>query len=313
MWSRLFNRGARKGSVTGGGPLIVGPDGRLRMNIRARRRVSERLALGLEGARRWLGDRWRRRWVRTTAAVMAVLMVGVGSAWAWMAFRPRTAPDILHDDLGNVLDFTFVNDGFNDLPLDERLNILEQLFRRLRGMSQSDSAYMAAFAAGLTGRLRQQVEENMRRLMVDMWVDQATRYREVSAADRGRYLDEAFIRMMRMGERVSGFELRGTDQELLERARRDARRDEQRLREMDASGRMPGMDRMGDRIFTEVQRGSAHAGPAERANMARFMRDMTRNLRGQDIDTGRPLDPGERPPGTPGTPNPPAPPTPPAG
>jgi hypothetical protein len=308
MWSRLFNRGARRGRVTGGGPLIVGPDGRLRMNIRARRRLSERLAVGLEGARRWLGDRWRRRWVRVGVAAAAVLMIGVGSAWAWVAFRPRATPDILHDDLGNVLDFTFVHDGFNDLPLEERLNILEQLFRRLRGMSQSDSAYMAAFAAGLTGRLRRQVEENLRRLMVDLWVDQATRYREVPAAERGRYLDEAFIRMMRLGERVSGFEVRGTDQELLERARRDARRDEQRLRELDAAGRMPGMDRMGERIFTEVQRGSAHAGPAERANMARFMRDMTRHLRGQDLDTGRPLEPGQRPPPS----APPTPPTPPA-
>jgi hypothetical protein len=268
----------------------------MRMHLRVRRTLDDRLRASLRGAgdllaRVWV--RWARAWRERRgfrAAVVAgacVLMVS-GSAGGYWLLRGRAAPDMLVADLPDALDFAIASEDFNRLPLEERLRLLEDLFRRLRGMSQGDSVELAAFASGLTGKLRAQLERNARKLAVDVWVDQARRYANLPKERRADFLDQSLLELVRLGERVSGFESGKTDSELLGDAKKNAQRDAARAREADVAKELPGTDVMATRIMREVQKGSEFAPPAERANMSRFMRDMTRNLRGQDLDTGGP-------------------------
>lgn len=274
--------------VTGAGPMLFGPDGKPVINVRYRIPLRDRLRTADEGLRRRVSAVWSRRWVQRSAvgvAMLALLGAGLG---AYLALKPVRVPSALEDDLPDVLSFALLGADFNNLPLKQRLAMLKDLFGRMKGMGQSDSRLLSAFAAGITGKAREQLQKNMEKLFADMWIEEAEQYEKVPPEKRADYLDEALVKMVRNFEDMSGFSEGLSDAEIVERARKDAKRDEKRIQDREAAGKAPGMDSMATRVMDTVQSGSEFAKPAQRGQMALFARDLTRNLRGQDLATGKP-------------------------
>lgn len=240
----------------------------------------------LREAGAWLGGQWSKPLVRRLTVSVLTVMVAGGSAFAYTHLRTRPAPDVFEDDLADVLDYTLLSDDFNKLPLDERLALMKDLIKKIKGMDSNDSALMAAFAAGITGKARAQVQKNAEKLMVDVWDRFAEEYTEVPPEDREAYLDKAFVDFTRMAEEISGFSTGMDDQKRLDEARKQAKRDEEQFRKMQRPTMDPG--RSGQFLQWANTRGQALATPEQRGRMAGFGRDMTRRLRGQDIATGRP-------------------------
>lgn len=231
-----------------------------------------------------LGQWFKRPRVRAGALVLCGLLVVGGAVGAYVALRTRPTPDYLIDDLDDVLDYTFLTAEFNRLSLEKRLALVKDLVKRIKGMGNGDSALMAAFAAGITGKAREQLQANIERLMIDIWDDFALRYANVPEGDRDAWLDNAFIEFSKMAEDIAGSTRTVSDAERLAEGKKNAQRDQERAKERDR-----GMNaRFGGFIFQTVERGSNQASPAQRARMAQFSLEMTRHLRGQDAKSGKP-------------------------
>jgi len=234
------------------------------------------------------GDVLRRPRVRRGAAIAAVLLVLGGGAGLYLWLRPVPQPDYLIDDLDDVLGYTFLTDGFNNLPLQERLALIKDLVRRIQGMGSSDSALMAAFAAGITGEARDKLRKNIERLGIDLWDDYAKRYADVPPDKREEWLDDAFVDFSKQMEEIAGQPRNKTKEERLAEARKNAQRGQEIARERDRG--MNGQFASG--IYGVVNKGSEQATPGQQARMAQFGVQMTRRMRGQDLNTGKPKDPG---------------------
>lgn len=220
-----------------------------------------------------------RRWTLRVGPPL-VLAIGVG---LFLAFKPPSKPDFERDNLRRVLDYALLTDQFNRLPVEERIRLVGQLAQRFQNMSSGDSALMAAFAAGIAGKAREQVEQNASRLMIDLWDKYAVDYARVPVEERGAFLERALLEMTRLGEAFGARPDTRSDQERLAEARRQAQRDEQNLRE----GRNAPPARAQGRIIHFLRENVAsHAAPAQRARGQLMLRDMTLYLRGEGI--GRP-------------------------
>ncbi|MFN7374934.1 MAG: hypothetical protein ACK5VC_04985 [bacterium] len=208
-----------------------------------------------------------------------VVLLCVGSAMAFVALRPRSTPDIFAADLEDVLDYTLVSDDFNKLPVDERLRLLQEMLKRLRGMDSGDSALMAAFAEGITGKARAQLQKNAERLMVDVWDKFAQDYAKTDPSDRRAYLDQAAIDFAKLGEDLTGLPGDADDDARLKRMKKQAKSDEQQMpgpgTPVNAAG-VAGFAQLVNRV------GQGNTTPAQRDRMAEFGRDMTRHLRGYE-------------------------------
>lgn len=246
--------------------------------------ASERVQAAQSATRSSENRRLARRLVVFAAAVV-LLTTGAITA---VALMPTRVPDALEDDMDDVLAFALTNDEFNSLPLEERLKLIRDLVERFKTMSGADSAAMAAFASTIEGRIRKQMEKNVKRLGVDLMDYYADGYASVPPEKQGRYLDEAIVNMTRLMEELTGEDsgLPDDDDERLAELQRQARRDQawmekNRPRDMEAGRVVP---------FIEfLQRDAAQtADPAQRSRVTKFGRDMTRHLRGQDIATGDP-------------------------
>ena len=217
----------------------------------------------------------------------AVALLGVlgGGAMAWSALRPINAPDALRDPMRDVLGFALLRDDFNKLPIEERLRLVMDLAKRLQGMSGSDSALLAAFAAGIRGEARDRLERNVRTLGVDMMTSYANKYAQVPEAEREQYIEATAVEWSKMMEALTGQERDLDDaarlQEMKDQAERDAEQARRNQRPLTA-------DRAAN-FFTMMQEDIAsYADANQRAQTARFFRDMTRTLRGRDINTNQP-------------------------
>lgn len=228
------------------------------------------------------------RWGKRLAAICVTVLLLSGGAATVVALMPTRVPDALDDDMGDVLAFALTNDEFNNLPLEERLKLVRDLVQRLKTMSGGDSAAMAAFASTVEGRIRKQMEKNVKRLGVDVMDYFAEGYADVPPERQGAYLDEAIVNMTHLMEELTGEDsgLPEDDDERLAALREQAQRDEawmekKRPRDMDAGQVVP---------FIEfLQRDAAQvAGPDQRSRVTKFGRDMTRHLRGEDVATGEP-------------------------
>lgn len=278
--------------------------------VKYRKPASESIRDIAEGA----GRLWERRWLKRGVLTALVVMMSAGGAFAYVQMRPRVAPDIFADDLSDVLDYTLLTDAFNKLPVEERLAIIKKLVERLKSMDSNDSALVAGFAAGIGGKARAQLMMNSERLMVDIWDKFAKEYAMVKPGDRDAYLEKALVDMSKMFEDVTGFGVPIKEEDRVDEARKQAKRDEQRMK--GASERPINAKRAADMLGFLNERGQKHASPEQRGRMAGFSRDITRRVRGQDIHTGKPLE-GATPPGAPpaapgSTPPAPTPPAPPA-
>jgi hypothetical protein len=238
----------------------------------------------------WMGEQWDRRWVKRAAVSALVVMLAASGAMAWVNLRPRAVPDMFEDDLADVLDYTLLSENFNKLPIDERMRLLKDMIARMKGMDSNDSALMAGFMAGITGKMRAQLQRNAEKLMVDLWDKYAQDYQKVKPDDRDGYLDKTFVDFTKMAEDIAGFKSNMDDNQRLDEAKKQAKRDEKMLKEnapkqMDpqrVAGFMGWMNDRSQKLTSAEQRG----------RMAGFSRDMTRRLRGQDVGTGKPKLPG---------------------
>jgi len=265
------------GGAGGFGDLVAEAD-RQRAGGRTRARRSPLRSMTLTElgsllrARFWSSGPKRQR-TSIVAGVLAIV-VGAGAFWLW---GPMRKPDYEKDGIRRVMTYTLLTDRFNQLPIEERMRLIGQLVQRFKGMSSSDSALLAAFAAGIAGKARAQVEENASRLMVDLWDKYASEYAKVGQGDRGAFLDKTIVEMQKMMEGLGGQARNLSDEDRLAEMKQQAKRDQQQMSRggmpSQAMGRMMGV--MRDNI-------GSHASPAQRARGLAMMGDMTRHLRGQD-------------------------------
>jgi len=255
-----------------------------KLSYQYKKGVAERLSGAAVNVRRG----WSKGWVRRTSMLVAMLAFFGSGVWAYAAFWPREVPNVADDAFDDVLDYTLLSDDFNQLPLDKRLAIIKDLIARLKGMDSNDSALMSSFAAGIMGKARDQLRKNAEKMAVDMWDAFATDYEKVGRGNRGEYLDKSFVEFTEMMEDVSGFKSGTKPEERLTQGRKQASRDMDRMKDDTTPMRA---DRVGGFMKMIHERGDALAKPEQRSRMARFSRDMTRNLRNQDVESGKPLTP----------------------
>jgi len=225
-------------------------------------------------------DTWRR-WTRKgwPFATAALVVFAIG---AYFVFRPMPVPDYENDRIDTLMNFTLLQSEFNQLPLERRLELVGILVQRLDGMSSSDSLMLAAFAGSIRGEARDQLEENASRLAIELWDSLAADYQGVPETDREAYLAEAFVKFETTLEMMGGNVRDRSPEERLERARAQAQRDQQAIKDgRGAPARVLGraFDVMNNNI-------GAHASPLERRRGELLMRDMGRFLRGQPIGGG---------------------------
>lgn len=232
--------------------------------------------------------RENRRWGKRLGLISGAIVALTAGAITAVALMPTRVPDALEDDMDDVLAFALTDDAFNDLPLEERLKLIRDLVQRFKTMSGADSAAMAAFASRVEGRIRKQMEKNVKRLGVDLMDFYAAGYAGVEPEKQEEYLDDAILNMTRLMEELTGEDtgLPDDDDERLAELQRQARRDQawmekNRPRDMDRGRVVPFID--------FLQRDAAQvADPQQRSRVTKFGRDMTRHLRGQDVATGKP-------------------------
>lgn len=245
------------------------------------------------------------KWLRRVALAALCAALLVGGAFGVLALVPRPIPNYAQDPMDQIMEFTLLSDDFNRLPVEKRLELIKDLVARLKTMSGDDSSALAMFAASIEREMRRQMEENVKRLAVDV-VDMFARdYESVPPEDAARFMNDRIVEFTRMMEDISG-ERSGLPEEPEARIaalRRQAQRDRDFARE-NAPTQMDAR-RVGDFIGFLRRDAEQVAGPEQRSRVTRFMRDMTRHLRDQDVATGKPLPPGSRP-STPPPPSAPA-------
>lgn len=228
------------------------------------------------------------KWPRRLASLAGTLCLLLACLWIVMKLIPSPQPDFSNDDLGEVLEFTLLTDGFNKLPLDERLKLLKELVARMKSMSEDDAPIMAAFAASIKKEMRKQIETNVKKLAADMIDDYAKRYAAIPPTDAPEFLDDSIIEFTKLMEDIAGEKspLPTKDDERLAAIKTQAKKDEEKFRE----DKSPMTPERASRFFEFVHDSDNEvADPVQRGRSVKFMRDMTRHLRGQDPSTGQPV------------------------
>lgn len=213
----------------------------------------------------------RRRMIAAPLLALALAGAGVGT---WLAVRHRPPPDYKTARIDLIFDYTLLTSDFNSLPIEQRQRLIGELIQRVSDMKGSESGMLAAFAAGIYGSAREQLEENVSRLMLDTADVHAAGYSNVPLEQRGEYLDQAVLSLMRMAEAVSGQVSTQSDAERLTDAREQAQRDAEFLKSGQLSAQAAGT------MFLILDRGiGEHANAHQRARVSTMLRDMTDRLR----------------------------------
>src|SRR5262249_44192972 len=144
--------------------------------------------------------------------------------------RPVPQPDYANDPMDDEVNYTLLTDEFNRLPIDKRLELLADLIQRIKTMSSSDSALMAAFAASIdTDKLRTQLAENASRLALAVRDKSALDYHSQPKDQRDSYPDHTLLNMEKMMETVGGVHTDKSDDQRLKQAKDQAKRDQDAL------------------------------------------------------------------------------------
>lgn len=213
-------------------------------------------------------------------AIVAAAAVTAG-AWWWFDVRWRPPPSIFDSPVDNILGY-FTTDDFNRLSVAERVKYLQDFVGRFRGMSQQDSVVAAAFLAGVTGKVREQLTQNVRILAKDILAEGAEKFVNLPESERGPFIDRWVADWFRFAEATAtGKESTRSDAEIVGNAREEAKRGEDRQRKRVAGRTMD--DRAAGRFLgfweSEVEPASS---PREQAQISRFMDAVrTRMLTGQ--------------------------------
>lgn len=233
--------------------------------------------------------RWVRGHRRIAAGALALLVIGAG-VFVWDQFRFKHPPDYAVAPMDELLDYTLITDDFNQLPIEQRLELLRELVKRFGAMEGQESVLMAQWAAMISGDLREQMMKNASLLAIDLWDDYAARYQTIEPEKRAEYMDQTVIEFLKTMESFNPDGPREIpDEKRLEEARAQAQRDQNAIRTGQLSGGQLG--RMADFMRNGM---GQFAAPQKQTRAAQLMRDMTRHLRGQDIATGKALPGGGR-------------------
>ncbi|MEM8758134.1 MAG: hypothetical protein AAGF47_10180 [Planctomycetota bacterium] len=212
------------------------------------------------------------------------LALGAGLIWGLLAILPTPMPDYETGDIDDIFSYTLLTADFNNLPVEERVDLIGQVIKRVESMGADDGSVLAAFAAGIMGEARDQLEENAATLVIDMWDVYAPGYASLPAdADREQFLADAVVGMTRLFERLDGDPTERSDEELLARARRQAERDQEVFADPDRGPSAAGVGRFMSLMQREV---GDRASPHQRARISELTRDMTRYLRGEPLGGG---------------------------
>jgi hypothetical protein len=173
----------------------------------------------------------RRRRVMIVLGLM--LCIGAPVLALTVFSGARKPPSIFDTPIDGVADY-LVSEDFSRLSVQERLDFLRDLYERFKGLEQSESAALAGFLAGLSGPAKEQARDNARILAKDILVEGAQGYLALeSKADRGKYIDDWLVKWVRFGEEITGEDTPRSEQDILERLRRDAKRDAERGFQLD--------------------------------------------------------------------------------
>lgn len=206
---------------------------------------------------------------------VAALVIAVGAVGAWWVSRIEPPPDYETASLDTLFEYTLLTDDFNRLSVEERLELMGQLIERLRSISSNDSVLLAMFASMIMGEAREQLQENISRLMIDVSDKFAAGYDPTATEDeREEYLEDVFLQLQGMGRFVAGDFEEKSREELLDEGSRQAKRDQKRFEQ----GKV-GADeviRVFDVMNNEVgQYMSGH----QKVRVSGMFRDMTEMLR----------------------------------
>jgi len=219
---------------------------------------------------------------RALIGTASVLVLG-GATWAGIEYWPTPKPDFEFAPIDDVFGYTLLTDEFNKLPVEERIELVAQITRRLESMSGDDSLLMAAFFAGVMGEAREQLEENVSRLMVDTWDMHAVNYNNIPQGQRAEYLEDAVVQLIRLGDAFHGMAGDKSDEEILDTAYEQAAEDQQALSDPNRGPSSRGKARMFSMMNDTI---GSNATPQQRARIGLFVRDMTAHLRGKDVGGG---------------------------
>jgi hypothetical protein len=230
-----------------------------------------------------LRETWQARRPQIIGALGGIVLAalaGYGVYW-WVEVRFRPPPSIFDSPVDDVLGY-FALDDFSQLPVEERIRFLRELADRFRGMSQSDSATMAAFLAGLAGPAREQATQNARVLAKDILAQGADDYFKLPESERGKYIDEWMVKWLKTGERIAtGEENEKSDDERLKDLREQGERGRERAANR-PSDRMPSLTEDGAMRFldfwaSDVEKASS---PKEQGQIVRFLGDVRKRFGG---------------------------------
>ncbi len=218
-----------------------------------------------------------------STGTLALIAIGLG---LYFTLRPYPMPDYEDDPLDEIFNYTLFQDEFNNLPLEDRVRLVGSLIQRVEKMGGSDGTLLAAFASGIAGSAREQLEENAAQLMLDFMDHFAQDYPNLTDPKAQEdILKQKIVAMTRLAEEFDGRPTSRSDDEILERAFRDAKRDQQVMSDPTRGPSLGGISRMAGMMENRV---AARGTPHQRARITRMMRDMTRYLRDEDLVTGEP-------------------------
>lgn len=237
-------------------------------------RADARLRAGLSGLRRFC---WFPVWRRgVVLGALGLAVAGAGGA-VWMQARVQPPPDYESARIDVLFEYTLLTDDFNKLPVEERLALIAKLVERMRALEGRESLFLAAFASMIAGEARAQLEENVSRMAVDLFDQYAVEYSPAAPqAERRAQLKETFLEFTRTMETLVGAESDQTDEERLAEARRQTRRDMQRVQD----GRVAASEAL--RFFDVLNNGvGQHATGHQKIRIATMTRDMVEMLRSE--------------------------------
>ena len=216
----------------------------------------------------WIVERRGRLAAWSASAILAGAVAA--GAWWWVSARWRPPPSIFDSPVDSVLSY-FTTDDFNRLTVAERVKYVQEFIGRFRGMSQQDSAAAAAFLAGVTGKVREQLTQNVRILAKDIMAEGAERFVNLPESERAAFIDRWVADWFRFAEATAtGKESTRTDAEIMAGAREEAVRGEERTKRRLAGRSLDsrGADRFLGFWESEVEPAST---PREQAQISRFM------------------------------------------
>ncbi|MBX3364496.1 MAG: hypothetical protein KF866_07005 [Phycisphaeraceae bacterium] len=260
-------------------PLVVNAD-KAPLAPKAQRTFRERLNKAGETV---LFAPWRTPRRRMLSGSILGAVIVSASIATYFIMRPMSRPDYEKDRLDRIFKYTLLTDQFNRMPVDQRLELIGQLYQRLKDMDGSESLLLAGFASSVKGEARKQMMENVSRLMIDTADMFAIEYQKITEAERARFLEDALVRMYELGRTFEGRTVTRPRAEIIAEARQNALRDQERMRENPLS------TRQSMRMFNFLNDGlGGNATPQQKGRIGSMMLDMTRHLRGQDVHSGKP-------------------------